>query len=49
MAEQPGSESRPDPTTLNPETPNPEVLSFEEAFRKLGEMVDFVLLFRISD
>ncbi len=40
MTEQLGSESRPDPTTLNPETPNPEVLSFEEAFRKLGEMVD---------
>jgi exodeoxyribonuclease VII small subunit len=40
MAEQLDSESRPDPTALNPETQNAESLSFEEAFRRLGEMVD---------
>ncbi len=35
MTEQLGSESH-----IDPQTPNPEALSFEEAFRKLGEMVD---------
>ena len=40
MAEQLGSESRIDPEASNGESPNPEALSFEEAFRKLGEMVD---------
>ena len=35
MAEQLDSESR-----IDSEIPNPEALSFEEAFRKLGEMVD---------
>ncbi len=40
MAEQLGSESRIDPEAFDPETPDPEALSFEEAFRKLGKMVD---------
>ncbi len=40
MAEQLDSESRLDPETLDPGTLNPEALSFEEAFRRLGEMVD---------
>ena len=35
MADQLDSES-----SIDQETPNPEALSFEEAFRKLGEMVD---------
>ncbi len=35
MAEQLDSESR-----IDSEIPNPEALSFEEAFRRLGEMVD---------
>lgn len=40
MAEQLASESRPDPANLDPEMPDSETLSFEEAFHKLGEMVD---------
>lgn len=40
MAEQLDSGSRIDPESLNGETPNPEALSFEEAFHRLGEMVD---------
>ena len=40
MAEQLDSESRIDPEAIDTEIPNPEALSFEEAFRKLGEMVD---------
>ena len=40
MVEQLDSESRPDPSTLNQEAFDPETLSFEEAFRRLGEMVD---------
>jgi exodeoxyribonuclease VII small subunit len=40
MAEQLDSESRIDPETFDTDAPNPEALSFEEAFRRLGEMVD---------
>ena len=40
MAEQLDSGSRINPEALNGETPNLEALSFEEAFRRLGEMVD---------
>ncbi len=40
MAEQLNSESRIDPEALNGEAANLEALNFEEAFRRLGEMVD---------
>ena len=40
MAEQLDSESRLDPKAFAPEAFAPEALSFEEAFRKLGKMVD---------
>ena len=40
MAEQLDSGSRINPEALNGETANLEALSFEEAFRRLGEMVD---------